>query len=256
MVKLSLQLVKFSCHVMYFKDDRSNQRKVARAVPANERLILDRFNAKWTFHILFKPKPTAARPEFSLRIAEFGPKQVALERKFSKLGPQRCGNNDVAVAGPTNNSLLVICLGTKRTKHRIFLLLRNFQGKDAASGSTFRIRHLDADIVLTNRRFGIGNIDTSSVRKSQDARRDINFRDLEINHPKRSGIDAGSAERLKPDLKAHGRICRFARLHQFYARPARNAARSDKNAFLRQVRFLLSDEHRSGVRIRLTEKPR
>lgn len=86
MVKLSLQLVKFSYHVLYFKDDRSNQREVARAVPANERLILDRFNAKWTFHILSKPEPVAARPKFSLCIAEFGPKQIALERKFSIFG--------------------------------------------------------------------------------------------------------------------------------------------------------------------------
>ena len=88
-VKLPLQLVKFGYHLLYFKDDRSNQREVARAVLANERLILDRFNAKWTFHILLKPEPTAAHPEFSLCITEFGPKQVALERKFSMLSLQR-----------------------------------------------------------------------------------------------------------------------------------------------------------------------
>jgi hypothetical protein len=124
MVKLPLQLGKFRCHLLYFKDDRSNQRKVARAMPADERLILDRFNAKWTFHILSKPEPTATRPKSCLCIAEFGAQQVALERKYPMLGRQRCGNDDVTLTGPADDRLLVIRLETKRTKHEISFCYR------------------------------------------------------------------------------------------------------------------------------------
>jgi hypothetical protein len=90
-------------------------------------------------------------------------------------GLQRCGNHDVTLTDPANN----------------VLLLRNFESKDAASGSTFRIRHLDADIVFACRRFRIGNVDTSRLRISCDARRDVDFGGLQINNVKSFRLDLG-----------------------------------------------------------------
>lgn len=69
-------------------------------------------------HCLPKPKPAAARGKSGLCLAEFGPKQFALDRKFPMLGLQQRGNCNVAMTRPANNNLLGIFLSAKGTGHK------------------------------------------------------------------------------------------------------------------------------------------
>jgi hypothetical protein len=54
-VKLPLQRVKLNNHLLYFKNDRTDQREVAGTILANERFIFDGFSAKRAFHYGFGP---------------------------------------------------------------------------------------------------------------------------------------------------------------------------------------------------------
>jgi hypothetical protein len=68
---------------LYRKNDRAHQREVTRAASANDRLILDRFDAKRTFHFLPYSKPTMADSQLGSRTCKLVPKLLALEQKFA-----------------------------------------------------------------------------------------------------------------------------------------------------------------------------
>jgi hypothetical protein len=98
-------------------------------------------------------------------------------------------------------------------------------------------------MVLASRNFRVWNVDADRSNESRDARRDIDFRDLEINHVKGFGVDPGSTERLKPQLEVDRGIASFAGLKHFYARSTGDSSGVSFKMLRWKSRLLFSNEN-------------
>src|SRR6266700_4149282 len=115
-VQFPLQRVDLGRHRLYFKDDRAHEGKVARAMPANERLILDAFDAEGTLHARLDPEPSAGRAKPGLRANELQSELFSLAQQLLVFGAERQRDDDVAMADPANDGARAIVFNAKRTK--------------------------------------------------------------------------------------------------------------------------------------------
>jgi hypothetical protein len=140
-----LQRVDLGYHFLYFKYVRADKHEIARAILANERFILDGFNAEGAFHLLSDSKPpTITRRKPGLYPLKLKPKLFALVREFSVFGTKRNGDDNVAVTVRANPGVQMIFRDTKGTN--VFISARH--GSTFNSKTELRIRPSVSEISI------------------------------------------------------------------------------------------------------------
>ena len=85
-------------------------------MPADERLILDAFDAEGTLHARSDPEPSAGRAKPGLGAIKFQPELFSLAQQFLVFGAESRRDDDVAMADPANGGVRAILFNAKRTK--------------------------------------------------------------------------------------------------------------------------------------------
>jgi hypothetical protein len=119
---MALQPVEFENQILNFGDYGQSDPKIAVALFANDRLILDGFRAVWTFHLAstrlgWRFAPTAGSKPGGRR-GKLDPQGIAFVQQLNTLCNQGFGNSRIAPAACANRSHFVFLISAERTPHQ------------------------------------------------------------------------------------------------------------------------------------------